>query len=205
MFSILLKGYTITFSLIVAIGIQNIFVLKQALKQKFIMPIVIICISIDIFLISIGVFGFGYIIKDNPFTLKIISFLGIVFLVSYSFISFYWAIKGKVFDDDKKEENKSLKQIIIFLLLITLLNPHVYLDTVLLIGSVGAIYETTQEKLLYILGALLASSSWFILLGYGSKYLIPLFKKKVVWRIIDLLIALIMLSIAYSLVPYLYK
>jgi len=205
MFSILLKGYTITFSLIVAIGIQNIFVLKQALKQKYILPIVIICILIDISLISIGVFGFGYIIKNNPIALQIISLVGIIFLVSYSCISFYWAIKGKVLNDEDQEENKSLKQIIIFLLLITLLNPHVYLDTVLLIGSVGAIYVTIYEKLFYILGAFLASSSWFILLGYGSKYLIPLFKNKLTWRILDLLISIIMLSIAYSLVPYLYK
>ena len=205
MFSILAKGYTLTFSLIVAIGIQNIFVLKQALKQKYILPIIILCVFLDLLLISIGVFGFGYIIKENPNALKFISLLGIIFLLLYSLISFYWVIKGKIWVDDNLTENKSLKQILIFLLLITLLNPHVYLDTIVLIGSIGSVYENVEEKLIYLFGAFLASLSWFTLLGYGSKYLIPLFKNKLTWRILDFLIAIIMLSVAYSLLPYVYK
>jgi len=201
--SIFIKGFFLTFSLIVAIGAQNAFVLKQALKKEHIFYIVIICVLIDIILISLGVFGLGYIIEQNQFFLKLITIFGIIFLSIYGFISLYSSYKGKYLQEDKNHKTKSLKQTIILLLIISLLNPHVYLDTVLLIGSIGGAYTSLNNKLTFLLGAFLASFTWFFLLGYATRYLIPLFKKKTTWRILDLFIAVVMFTLAYSLLEYL--
>jgi len=201
--SIFIKGFLISFSLIVAIGVQNAFVLKQALKKEYIFYIVIICVLIDIILISLGVLGLGYIIEQNQFFLKLITIFGIIFLSIYGFISLYSSYKGKYLQEDKNNKSKSLKQTLILLLTISLLNPHVYLDTVLLIGSIGGTYTSLNDKLIFLLGAFLASFSWFFLLGYATRYLIPLFKKKITWRILDLFIAVVMFTLAYSLLEYL--
>ena len=203
MLSIFIKGFLISFSLIVAIGVQNAFVLKQALKKEYIFYIVIICVLIDIILISLGVLGLGYIIEQNQFFLKLITIFGIIFLSIYGFISLYSSYKGKYLQEDKNHKTKSLKQTIILLLIISLLNPHVYLDTVLLIGSIGGAYTSLNDKLIFLLGAFLASFTWFFLLGYATRYLIPLFKKKITWRILDLFIAVVMFTLAYSLLKYL--
>ena len=203
MLSIFIKGFLITFSLILAIGVQNAFVLKQALKKEYIFYIVIICVLIDIILISLGVLGLGYIIEQNQFFLKLITIFGIIFLSIYGFISLYSSYKGKYLQEDKNHKTKSLKQTIILLLIISLLNPHVYLDTVLLIGSIGGAYTSLNDKLIFLLGAFLASFTWFFLLGYATRYLIPLFKKKITWRILDLFIAVVMFTLAYSLLEYL--
>jgi len=202
-FSIFIKGFVITFSLIIAIGAQNAFVLKQALKKEHIFYIVIICILLDITLISLGVFGLGYIIEQNQFFLKVITIFGIIFLIIYGFMSLYSSYKGKYLQEDKNNQSKSLKQTIIFLITISLLNPHVYLDTVLLIGSIGGTYINLNEKLIFLFGTFLASSIWFFLLGYATRYLIPLFKKKITWRVLDILIAMIMFILAYTLLDYL--
>jgi len=201
--SIFIKGFLITFSLILAIGVQNAFVLKQALKKEYIFYIVLICVLIDIILISLGVFGLGYIIEQNQFFLKLITIFGIIFLSIYGFISLYSSYKGKYLQEDNNHNKKSLKQTIILLLTISLLNPHVYLDTVLLIGSIGGSYISLNDKLAFLLGAFLASFTWFFLLGYATRYLIPLFKKKTTWRILDLFIAVVMFTLAYSLLEYL--
>jgi len=185
--------------LILAIGAQNAFVLKQGLKKEFIFTIILLCIFLDITLISLGVLGIGYLVQQNHFLIKIIAIIGIIFLSTYALLSLKSAYKGEYLELDDKNNTKNKKEVIILLLVFSLLNPHTYLDTILLIGGMGASYISFDEKILFLVGCFCASTSWFILLGYGSRVLIPLFKQSITWRILDLLIAIIMLIIAYSL------
>ena len=203
--SIFLKGFSVGFSLIVAIGAQNAFILKQGLKQEYVFYIVLTCIFIDTALMALGIFGLGYFSSQNALFINVIAFIGILFLCGYGLMSLYSAFKGQHLMQDDKTKVKSLKEVIIFLVMLSLLNPHVYLDTVLLIGSMGAIYESMNDKVLFFAGSAFASAVWFFSLGYGAKYLIPLFKSKTTWRVLDTFIAIVMFIIAYSLVPYLYK
>lgn len=199
MLSAAIKGFMVTLSLIVAIGAQNTFVLKQSLKQRYIFYTIFTCVLIDVIMVSAGVFGIGYIVQNNPLFIKIMTLLGIAFLVIYALLCLYSAFKGKYLEEDESTTTKSLKQTIIVLLLLSLLNPHVYLDTLIIMGGIGAIYPSIEDKLSFIVGMALASTLWFSILGYGSRFLLPLFKKKITWRILDTLIAVIMFLIAYSL------
>jgi len=199
MTAVLIKGFTITFSLILAIGAQNAFVLKQGLKKEHVLPIVIICILIDIILIGSGVFGIGYLVSKNPFMLKIIAVVGILFLSFYGITCLVSAFKNEHMDIEKEKKKKSLKETVILVLVFSLLNPHTYLDTILLIGGIGASYTLLDEKLFFLMGSFVASSVWFISLGFGSRVLIPLFQKNITWKILDVGIALMMFSIAFSL------
>jgi L-lysine exporter family protein LysE/ArgO len=153
-------------------------------------------------LISSGVFGIGYLVQENPFFVKIIALIGIIFLSVYGLLCIKSAIKGGHIELNNNS-NKSLKATVSQLLLFSLLNPHTYLDTILLIGGIGANYSGFDEKLLFISGCIVASSFWFILLGYGSRLLIGIFEKNITWRILDSIIAIIMFVIAYSLLDLL--
>lgn len=201
--AITIKGFTVTFSLILAIGAQNAFVLKQGLKKEFVFAIISLCIFIDVVLISSGVFGIGYIVQQNPFALKVIAIFGMLFLSWYGLSSLYAAVKGEHLTLDDKNNTKSLKEVLILVLVFSLLNPHTYLDTILLIGGIGASYIIFDDKILFLLGCFLASAAWFILLGYGSRILIPLFEKSITWRILDTLIAAMMFYIAFTLIELL--
>ncbi len=203
MTAIILKGFTVTISLIFAIGAQNAFVLKQGLKKEHVIPIVLICIAIDIILISSGVFGIGYFVSKNPFLIKFIAIIGIIFLSGYALLCLRSAYKGEHMDIDKEQGKKSLREVMILVLVFSLLNPHTYLDTVLLIGGIGASYTLTNEKILFLSGSLVASTVWFMALGFGSRVLIPLFQKNITWKILDVLIAMLMFTIAYSLLDLL--
>lgn len=156
------------------------------------------CIFFDILLISSGVFGIGYFVAKNPFLIKIIAVIGILFLVSYGLLCLKSAIKGEHLKLDEKS-TKNLKTTISLLFVFTFLNPHTYLDTILLIGGIGASYTLFDDKLLFLSGCFLASSAWFMLLGYGSRILIPLFQKNITWKILDTIIAIVMFIIACSL------
>lgn len=200
---IALKGFSVTFSLIIAIGAQNAFVLKQGLKKEFVFTVVSLCIFFDIVLISSGVFGIGYFVAKNPILMKVIAVVGILFLSVYGLMSLKSAYKGQHLEIESKNTKTSLKKIVSLLVVFTLLNPHAYLDTILLIGGIGANYIVLEEKLLFLAGCFSASTVWFTLLGYGSRVLIPIFKKDITWRILDTIIAIVMFLIAYSLVDLL--
>jgi L-lysine exporter family protein LysE/ArgO len=199
MISIFIEGFSLAFSLIVAIGTQNSFVLKQGLKKEHILVIVFLSIFFDLLLIGFGVFGLGFIISQNKFIIKYIAIIGIIFLVLYAFNSVKSAIKAKYISNNKFKNNNSLKELVVVLLVLTFLNPHVYLDTVLLIGGKGATYTLFEDKLTFFFGCSLASFLWFLLLGYGARFISPLFNKNITWVILDIIIAVIMLLIAYSL------
>jgi L-lysine exporter family protein LysE/ArgO len=198
MLEIFLKGFIVTISLIVAIGAQNAYVLKLGLLKQYVLLAVSLCIFFDFILISIGVFGLGYFIQDNQFLINIIAIIGIVFLCVYSILSFKSAFKNESLQIDGNVKTNPLKQVITLILVFTFLNPHTYLDTILLVGGIGANIED-GFKIYFLLGAVSASTVWFFSLGFGARFLIPLFKKPITWKLLDISIGLLMLFIAYSL------
>ena len=196
---VFLKGFIVTFSLIVAIGAQNAYLLKLGLLRQHVLKAVIFCTLSDFLLISAGVLGLGFFIQGNQLLINGIAIFGIIFLCFYSFLSFKSAFKNESLEIDDNVKTNPLKQVIGMLFVFTYLNPHTYLDTVLLIGGIGANIESSL-KILFLFGAVLASATWFTLLGFGARFLIPLFKKPITWKILDVSIGLIMLLIAYSLI-----
>ncbi|NAW51941.1 LysE family transporter [Elizabethkingia argentiflava] len=199
--SILIKGFLVSAALIIAIGAQNAYVLKKGLKKENIFWVSFTCFLYDFVLIVLGVFGLGKIIGENFLISILLSLAGCLFLFWYGFNSFRSAIKGTSFlniktNEDHKKEN--VKKSILTTLAITLLNPHVYLGTIVVIGGVTNVLNNT-EKIFFTCGALFTSFLWFFSLGYGAYFLIPFFKKKITWQILDFIIGLIMWSISFSL------
>lgn len=199
MLDIFLKGFIVTISLIVAIGAQNAYVLKLGLMRQYVGLAVTLCILFDFLLISAGVLGLGFFVKGNQFLINTIAIIGISFLTVYAFLSFKAAFKNESMKIDEQIKTNPLKKVITMLLVFTFLNPHTYLDTVLLIGGIGANVDDSL-KLYFLLGAVCASTVWFCLLGFGARFLIPLFKKPITWKILDITIGFVMLLIAYSLI-----
>lgn len=194
-----IKGVVMMASLIVAIGVQNSFVLKQGLQQNHVGLIVFICASIDTIFIILGVGELGAIIASNEIVLGVSRWGGAIFLICYGLRSLWMAFKNQSLKIDGKGHKLGLKKVVLTALAVSLLNPHVYIDTCLLIGSVGAQFPTT-ERAFFAFGASLVSFVWFITIGYGAKSLIPLFKKPIAWKILDIIIGIMMLSIAFSLI-----
>ncbi|MAD42119.1 MAG: amino acid transporter [Arcobacter sp.] len=199
MLDIYIKGFVVTFSLIVAIGAQNAYILKLGLLRQYVGIAVTLCILFDTLLISAGVLGLGFFIKGNQLLINSIAIFGIVFLTFYAFLSFKSALKNESIQIDDQVKTNPLGKVISMLLVFTFLNPHTYLDTILLIGGIGANLND-DLKLYFLLGAISGSSLWFISLGYGARLLIPLFKKPITWKILDISIGIIMLIIAYTLI-----
>ena len=199
MLDIYLKGFIVTFSLIVAIGAQNAYVLKLGLLKQYVLLAVFLCILFDTILITAGVYGLGFFVQGNQLLINIIAIIGIVFLTFYSFLSFKSAFKNESLEIDGKTKTNPLKQVVGMLLVFTFLNPHTYLDTVLLIGGIGANVQN-EFKIYFLLGAVSASAMWFFSLGFGARFLIPVFKKPITWKILDISIGIFMLFITYSLI-----
>jgi L-lysine exporter family protein LysE/ArgO len=186
-------------SLIIAIGSQNAYVLKQGLLKSHVFLICLICALSDALLITLGTSGVGAIIKQNPEWLKWISWFGAAYLSLFALLSFRAAFNGETLQAASSNQTKQkTKTVIATVLALTFLNPHVYLDTVLLIGSIAAPY-TTDDRLLFTLGAVSASFLWFFSLGYGARFLSPLFAKPMAWKVLNFMIGIVMLWIAYSL------
>ncbi|MBK5201925.1 MAG: amino acid transporter [Spirochaetaceae bacterium] len=184
-------------SLILAIGAQNAFVLKQGLKKQYVFMICLICGLSDAILITLGVSGFGVIIQKFPLVITFSKYGGFLFLTIYAIRSIYSSItKTETIDTNTDIKATRVKSALICLAL-TWLNPHVYLDTVILLGSVST--QFPEQKLQFTLGAISASFIFFFSLGYGSRFLTPLFKKPKSWKVLDFIIGIIMLSIAIKL------
>ena len=199
MLDIYLKGFIVTISLIMAIGAQNAYILKLGLLKQYVLLAVLMCITFDFILISAGVFGLGYFIQGNQLLINSIAIFGIIFLIFYAALSFKSAFKNESLQVDGNVKTNPLKQVLSLILVFTFLNPHTYLDTILLIGGIGANIEN-EFKIYFLLGAVSASSVWFFSLGFGARFLIPLFKKQITWKILDISIGFLMLFIAYSLI-----
>ncbi|MGV6987739.1 LysE/ArgO family amino acid transporter [Testudinibacter sp. P80/BLE/0925] len=199
----LLQGFFVSASLIIAIGAQNAFVLKQGLLKQNIFWVALTCFLCDFVLIGIGVLGFGSLIGQNPSATLALAVVGALFLLVYgarAFRSAYQGTSGLSLDKTERPPQSAVK-IVLITLGLTLLNPHVYLDTVVIIGGIASTL-LFEQKLQFLLGAVFASGLWFFGLGYGARLLIPLFKRPKTWRVLDFAIGCIMWLIAFSLARY---
>jgi L-lysine exporter family protein LysE/ArgO len=195
--SALLAGFSLGFSLILAIGAQNAFVLKQGLRQEHVFLTSLICALSDALLITAGVLGFGAIVKAYPQIELIARFGGAAFLIAYGLKSFYAAYRSDQALVAEGATASSALKVALTCLAFTWLNPHVYLDTVFLLGAISVQYGEQQD--LFGIGAVCASFVFFFSLGYGARVLRPLFAKPKAWRVLDLMIGAIMITLATNL------
>ncbi len=193
-----LQGFAIGLSLIVAIGAQNAFVLKQGLKKQAVFWVCFVCALSDSILVVLGITGFATVIQLYPELVGFAKWAGAVFLLWYGLQHAIQAFKSNQSLHAGSQNDMQLSKIIMVCLALTWLNPHVYLDTVVLIGSISTQFE--QTKLYFALGVITASWFFFFSLGYGARVLIPVFANPKAWKVLDGVIALIMWSIAISLI-----
>ena len=193
----LLAGFATSLALIVAIGSQNAFVLRQGILRSHVLPIVAFCAVSDALLILAGIAGAGALIRGNETLMLITRYGGAAFLASYGLLAARRAWQGGHMQLDAKT-GLSLRAALAACFGFTFLNPHVYLDTVVLLGSV-ANQRGDAARWVFGIGACVVSLAWFAALGFGARYLAPLFARDVAWRVLDSLIALVMLLLAGSL------
>ena len=203
MLELFLKGAMISIGLIIAIGAQNAFVLKQGLARHHIFWVALTCFLCDAVLMSAGVLGLGSLISANRMATFGLALVGALFLFWYGFKAFRSAYQGTGYLEAAAGNavKTSLQTVLMATLAITLLNPHVYLDTVVVLGGVAGTLAAS-EKLPFLLGAISISGLWFFGLGYGARLLSPLFKNPGTWQALDLLSGVIMWWIAAELVLY---
>lgn len=188
-------GFATGLALIVAIGSQNAFVLRQGIRREHVLPLVLFCALSDAALIMAGIGGAGVFIQGNSVLLNVAKFGGAAFLGAYGLLAARRAWRGNVMHLETSQ-TISLTAALAMGFGFTFLNPHVYLDTVILLGSVG---NQSAQPWVFGWGACLASLCWFSALGFGARFLAPWFEKPVAWRILDTLIALCMLALATML------
>ena len=198
MFAII-PGLLAGFSLIIAIGAQNAFVIRQGLTKKFVLLTVLICAFSDALLIALGASGLGALIKSNNNVLEFVRWFGVVYLLWFAFKSAKSALKKEVLNS-AGEASADRKSVILTILALTFLNPHVYLDTVILLGSISN--QFGSDKWFFVIGAMLASFIWFTAIGFGAKSASRFMARPIFWKVLDSIIAAIMLSIAAFLAFY---
>ena len=194
----ILSGFFLGLSLIVAIGAQNAFVLKQGLKQHYVFWVCTVCAVSDAVLIFGGIAGFGAAVEALPEIEYVVRYGGALFLVIYGGKSLLSAAGDSHSLEPEGEVPSALWATILTCLAFTWLNPHVYLDTVVLLGAIATQYEGAARAQFGI-GAITASFVFFFSLGYGARFLAPLFRRPVAWKILDVVIGLVMFSIAIAL------
>lgn len=194
----LLKGMGMGAGLIMAIGAQNAFVLRQGLLRRYVFICALICTLCDVVLISAGVAGMGSLIVAHPQLLTLAKWGGAAFLAWYGLRSAIAAFKAGALDAAPQGVG-SVAAAVAAALSFSLLNPHVYLDTVVLLGAIGGQQPGNDGRIEFALGAISASVLWFFGLAYGARLLAPLFARPVAWRILDGLIAVVMWVLAASL------
>ena len=195
----LIPGFFTGLSLIVAIGAQNAFVIRQGLLRSHVLLVVIVCSVSDTLLIVLGTGGLGKIVQSNPNLLTFIRWFGVVYLTWFGIKSLRSAFKENQLLATGQAEI-SWKRILTTVIALTYLNPHVYLDTVIFVGSIANQFE--GDKWFFALGASIASVVWFSTIGFGARAASHLMSKPIFWRILDISIALIMFSIALTLAIY---
>ncbi len=198
LFPTFLTGFAMSAALIVAIGAQNLFVLRQGLKREHVGPIVLLCGSVDALLIAAGVGGVGALLGAMPQLTMALTIGGALFLGWYGVKAFQRMMAPEamsVSDQASVTLGRALAATAAF----TFLNPHVYLDTVLLMGAAGAAQPMALRPV-FVAGAACASFSWFTALGYGARMLTPLFARPSAWRVLDAIVGATMLTLAASLI-----
>ena len=211
-----LAGLGLGLSLIVAIGAQNVFVLRQGIRREHVLAVVAICAISDAVLIIAGVAGLGFVISAAPWLVVIARWAGALFLLTYGLLAARraWTGSDVALDAETTDAAASttplvsggtttlprtrLAPVVLTVLALTWLNPHVYLDTVLMLGSIAATHG--EERWLFAAGAVAASILWFTALGFGARYLGRWLRTPRSWRVLDAVIAVVMITIAVSLV-----
>lgn len=184
-------------SLIMAIGAQNAFIIRQALTRQHVFLIVIFASVADALLIAAGTAGLGAVIQAAPLALEFIRWFGVLYLLWFAFNSVRNAFKGEALETSG-EAQRSVKKVIATIAGLTFLNPHVYLDTVIFLGAIGN--QFSADKWTFAFGAMTGSLVWFFSIGYGAKSLSRYMSKPIFWKVLDLVIAAIMIVIAAMLV-----
>lgn len=195
----LFAGLLTGLSLIIAIGAQNAFVIRQGLARNNVLLVVAVCAIADALLIAAGIAGLGVIVAGLPWLLEVVRWVGVGYLAWFSFRSFRAAF-GQQSLEVAGGSKLSPKAALLAVLGFTLLNPHVYIDTVLLLGSIGN--QFGSERWWFGAGAMIGSLLWFSLIGWGARSLAPLLKSAKAWRWIDIVIGCIMAAIAVLLATY---
>lgn len=193
------KGLLISGSMIIAIGAQNAFVLRVGLQRMHVLPVILTCAFCDAALICLGIAGAGALVTNNPGLVRVVSYFGAAYLAWFGVSALKRAYRGESGLAAGEAVVQSLPRVMLATAGFTLLNPHVYIDTLVTIGSIGA-RESGLTRPAFTAGAITASITWFTALGFGARLLQPLFARPSAWRILDTLIALTMFLIAGSLV-----
>ena len=192
MSSPLVIGFLASFTLIAAIGAQNALVLRQGIRREHVLPVVALCTVSDIVLIAAGIAGVGALINAHPGALHIAKFGGALFLVCYGLLAARRAWRPSALTPAEVAPAR-LAQVLVTCAALTFLNPHVYLDTVVLLGALAN--EHRDERWLFGVGAVTASAVWFFSLGLGARRLAGLFATPLTWRILDGLVAVMMIGL----------
>jgi L-lysine exporter family protein LysE/ArgO len=196
MLAALAAGFVLGGSLIIAIGAQNAFILRQGLLQQHVFLLVLFCAVSDATLILAGVAGFGEAIKAAPSLLKLVQWGGGAFLFWYGFTAFRRAFQANTLETGQGS-GMPLKAALTQCAAFTWLNPHVYLDTVVLVGGISTTFG--DNRWWYALGAVAASFCWFFALGYGARLLTPVFQKPAAWKALDIGIGCVMWLLAVKI------
>ncbi|MEZ8029894.1 LysE/ArgO family amino acid transporter [Enterovibrio norvegicus] len=198
--TIILQGFGLGLSMIIPIGAQNAYVLNQGIRQHHHVVTATICFLCDAILIALGIFGGGAMLASNELLLNVVTIGGVAFLVTYALQSLYRAWKGE--KDDMPEgdhvSRRSMIAVVLGALAVTVLNPHVYLDTVVVLGSIGGQFEPSQ-RIAFAIGTVLASFVWFYGISLGAAKMSPLLLRPRVRQAIDMLVAAMMLYVAFLL------
>ncbi|WP_405498573.1 LysE/ArgO family amino acid transporter [Nocardia sp. NBC_00511] len=181
-----------------AIGAQNAFVLRQGIRREHVLPVVAVCIGSDVILMTAGVAGFGTVMRTAPEIMTVAKYAGAAFLLGYAVLAAKRAFSASTLSAGGGAPI-ALGAAVATCLAVTWLNPHAYLDTVVLLGSFASTYATPDRWFLTA-GAIIASLIWFVSLGFGARLLAPVFAKPKAWRVLDCGIALVMTGLAAGLV-----
>lgn len=192
----LLAGFATSLGLIVAIGAQNAFVLRQGIRREHVLPVVAVCATADALLIAAGIAGLGAVVQAHPAVLGVVTYGGAAFLLVLAVRAAVRATRpGRL--DPATTGPAALSAVLLMCLGLTFLNPHVYLDTVVLLGALA---QDRAEPWVFGLGAAAASVTWFVALGFGARHLRPLFARPGAWRVLDASVAVVMATLAVLLV-----
>ena len=193
----LLNGFATSAALIIAIGAQNAFVLRQGIKREHVLPVVLVCALSDALLITLGILGLGAVVQDSPRALLAARYGGAAFLVVYGALAARRAFRREALTVTEAPAI-GLGTALLTCLAFTYLNPHCWLDTVVLLGSIAS-QQPPPARLWFGIGATSASVVWFFALGYGARLLRPVFERPLAWKVLDAAITLVMWGIAATL------
>jgi len=202
---IFVKGFLVSIGLVVAIGPQNAYLLRNGLKQRDVFAVATTFFLGDVLLLSLATGGVGALISQDSDLASFLAWGGGLFLLWFGFRSFRDMLNPKPITDQDMEEAglsahcKGTKAAIIMCLALTFLNPHVYVDTLVIIGGISSVYEG-DERWYFAAGAILASAMWFYGMGYGAQALKPVFQSRKSWQVLDGLVGILMWTMAYYLI-----